>query len=76
MTTTRSFGEYLRNKRLSRNLTQRDIAKFVGVDRSAVSKWERNIRTPNYWVLADIMFSGFKLSPRYVSRLVRRWGLV
>lgn len=31
---------FLRLKRKSRNLTQSDLAKFIGVSRSAVTHWE------------------------------------
>ena len=35
------FGEFLIEQRKKRNLTQKEIAKKIGVSTAAVSKWER-----------------------------------
>ena len=35
------FGEFLIEQRKKRNLTQKEIAKKIGVSIAAVSKWER-----------------------------------
>lgn len=41
-----TFGERLREKRLERRLTQDDIAKQIGIKRSAVSQWEADETQP------------------------------
>ena len=35
-----SFGEFLKQKRQEKNLTQKELAKALFVTESAVSKWE------------------------------------
>lgn len=37
------FGEFLIEQRKKRNLTQKEIAKKIGVSTAAVSKWERGV---------------------------------
>ena len=43
-----SFGSNLRNLRISRNLSQQDLGKALGVAQITVSSWERGIREPNF----------------------------
>lgn len=45
-------AELARLVRRRANLTQGDIAALLGVDRSAVSRWEAGERTPRVEVLA------------------------
>ena len=42
-----TFGEHLRSLRLSRHLTQQDLAKALGVAQITISSWERGTREPN-----------------------------
>ena len=39
----RSFGEYIRKKRLELAMTQKDLAQRLYVTESTVSKWERGV---------------------------------
>ena len=39
----KSFGEYIRRKRLGQSLTQRQLAQALYVTESSVSKWERGV---------------------------------
>jgi transcriptional regulator with XRE-family HTH domain len=48
-----SLGERLRQRRLSRKLRQRDVARLVGVSQPTVSAWE-NGAVPDYAHLAGI----------------------
>lgn len=41
-----SFGERLRELRIKKNITQQELANLVNVDRSTVSKWERDQSIP------------------------------
>lgn len=53
-----TFGKRLREKRLERRLTQSEIAKRVGVKRSAVSQWEADETQPkgkNLTILSQIL---------------------
>ena len=39
----KSFGEYIRRKRLEAGLTQKELAGQLFVTESTVSKWERGV---------------------------------
>jgi len=49
-----NFGEFLRKKRLEKNLTQKDLAKDLFVTESAVSKWEKNVAHPDITLLPKL----------------------
>jgi transcriptional regulator with XRE-family HTH domain len=38
-----NLGQLIRQKRKQKNLTQTDVAKYIGVSTNTVSKYERNI---------------------------------
>lgn len=50
----RSFGEYLRRKRLELAMTQRDLARRLYVTESTVSKWERGLSYPDVSLVTAI----------------------
>lgn len=53
-----TLGKRLREKRLERRLTQSEVAKKVGVKRSAVSQWEADDTQPkgkNLTILCQIL---------------------
>lgn len=43
-----SFGSHLKDLRISRNLSQQDLGKALGVAQITVSSWERDIREPSF----------------------------
>lgn len=43
----RTFGETLRKTRRAEKVSQDDLARRSGVDRSAISNYERGMREPN-----------------------------
>ncbi len=49
-----SFGTFLKEKRLEKNLTQKDLAKILIVSESAVSKWEKDIARPDISLLPKL----------------------
>ena len=49
-----SFGEFFKQKRLEKNLTQKELAKQLFVTESAVSKWEKNIAHPDITLLPKL----------------------
>ena len=61
------FGAYLRRLRLSRGLTQTDLAKMLQVHPSQVSQWENAFRSPSGRSLA-------RLSEAFGTDL-RKWFL-
>lgn len=48
------IGERIRNLRISRNLTQEEVAKHLGISFQAVSKWERGDGYPDITMLPAI----------------------
>lgn len=45
------FAENLKTLRRSRGLSQKDLAKMVGVDQRTVSAWETGVCEPSFSVL-------------------------
>lgn len=49
-----TFGSFFKQKRLEKNLTQKDIAKHLIISESAVSKWEKNVAHPDITLLPKL----------------------
>ena len=49
-----NFGEFLKQKRLEKNLTQKELAKLLFVSESAVSKWEKSVAHPDITLLPKL----------------------
>lgn len=52
----KSFGETLKELRISMGIKQTDLAKAVGVSKGCISLWENNLREPTlscFLALAD-----------------------
>lgn len=43
MTDKKSFGSFIKAKRLEKNYSQKELAELLYVTESAVSKWERGV---------------------------------
>ena len=41
------LGEFLRERRLEKQLSQREVGRIVKVCRTKISRWESNQRTPS-----------------------------
>ena len=54
MNEKRSFGEYIRKKRLEAGLTQKELAGRLFVTESTVSKWERALSYPDVSMVTSI----------------------
>ncbi len=50
----KTFGEFLRQKRQEKNLTQRELSKSLFVSESAISKWEKDIAHPDITLLPKL----------------------
>ena len=48
------FGSYIKESRLKKNYTQKQLADLLFIDVSAVSKWERGISFPDITLVPDI----------------------
>ncbi len=48
------FGQYLRQLRLSKGLSQFQLGKLVGVSDKAVSKWENGISKPKAGIILKL----------------------
>ncbi len=51
------FAERLKELRIDKSLSQRDLAKQVGVSQPAIARWEAGLQIPNIEVA--IMFAKF-----------------
>lgn len=54
MNEKRSFGEYIRKKRLEAGLTQKELAEQLFVTESTISKWERALSYPDVSMVTSI----------------------
>ena len=50
----KSFGEFLKEKRLEKNLTQKELSKLLIVSESAISKWEKDVAHPDITLLPKL----------------------
>lgn len=50
----KSFGEFLKQKRQEKKLTQKELAKMLIVSESAVSKWEKDVAHPDISMLPKL----------------------
>lgn len=48
------FAENLKNLRQSKNLTQSQLAKILGVDQRTISAWEKGICEPSFEMLIKL----------------------
>lgn len=62
------FSERLKELRLEKNLSQRDLAKELGFSQPAIARWEANIQTPNIDV-AIIVAKYFKVTTDFLLGL-------
>ena len=53
-TVQNSFGVFLKEKRIEKNLTQKELAKILFVSESAVSKWEKDVAHPDITLLPKL----------------------
>ncbi len=49
-----NFGEFLRQKRQEKNLTQKELSNLLFVSASAVSKWEKGVSHPDITLLPKL----------------------
>ena len=49
-----TFGTFFRQKRLEKNLTQKELAKLLFVSESTISKWEKDVARPDIALLPKI----------------------
>ncbi len=54
MNAKNSFGEYLKQKRQEKNLTQKELAKQLYVSESAISKWEKDVAHPDIILISKL----------------------
>lgn len=50
----KTFGEFIKAKRIEKHFSQKDLADILFVTEGAVSKWERGISYPDITLISDI----------------------
>ena len=63
-----SFAERLKELREENGLSQRTLAKVLGVSQAAIARWENQLQTPNIDI-AIIVAKYFKVSTDYLLGL-------
>mgnify|MGYP003309655947 CR=1 FL=1 len=48
------FGAFIKQKRIEKNYSQKDLANLLFVTESAVSKWERGVTYPDITLIKDL----------------------
>lgn len=54
MTDKKTFGSFIKTKRIEKNYSQKDLAEQLFVTEGAVSKWERGVSYPDITLIPDI----------------------
>ena len=54
MTDKKTFGSFIKSKRIEKNYSQKDLAEMLLVTEGAVSKWERGVSYPDITFISDI----------------------
>ena len=54
MTDKKTFGSYIKAKRIEKNYSQKDLAELLFVTEGAVSKWERGVTYPDITLISEI----------------------
>lgn len=54
MTDKKTFGSFIKLKRIEKNYSQKDLAEMLYVTEGAVSKWERGVSYPDITLISDI----------------------
>ena len=50
----KTFGSFIKEKRIEKNYSQKDLAELLYVTESAVSKWERGVTYPDITLISEL----------------------
>ncbi len=50
----KTFGEFIKSKRMEKNYSQKELADLLFVTEGAISKWERGVSYPDITLISDI----------------------
>ena len=62
------LGIKLKELRLDRNISQRELAKNIGFGQAAIARWEKNLQLPNFDAILKIA-KYFNVSTDYLLGL-------
>lgn len=51
---TKAYGEFIRNKRNEKGMTQGEVAKKLGTTQQAYSRYEKGLREPEFDIMIQI----------------------
>ena len=54
MTDKKTFGAFIRNRRIEKDYSQKELAELLFVTEGAISKWERGASYPDITMISDI----------------------
>lgn len=49
-----NFGEYIKNARKKKGISQSELSSILNVSRQSISNWERNSSVPDVMILKDL----------------------
>ncbi len=80
------IGQFIKDLRKEKELTQQDLADMLGVTNRAVSKWENGLSLPDYSILNDLceildisineLLSGEKLDKKDYQKSLKKMYLI
>jgi len=50
----KKFGQFIKEARQAKQMTQADVAEKLYLDVTAISKWERGVTLPDICMISDI----------------------
>ncbi len=57
-----SLGDHIKKKRLDLDLTQKELARLIGVNPGSIGAWEKNLREPQTYLIPTVIdFLGYAL---------------
>ena len=54
MTDKKTFGAFIKSRRIEKNYSQKELAELLFVTEGAISKWERGASYPDITMISDI----------------------
>jgi transcriptional regulator with XRE-family HTH domain len=72
---TKAYGEFIRNKRTERGMTQGEVAKKLGTTQQAYGRYEQGLREPEFDIMIQISaILDFKPSEFFDGYMAHRYS--
>lgn len=72
---SKDYGNYIKERRISKRMSQAEVAKKLGISQVAYGRYELGIREPNFDLMMQIsVILDFKLSEFFDNYMAQRFG--